>query len=145
MSIPTSKTAQMTGALRLCSKSPRGKPNLVIHCKIVAKSNTSSFMLKGKNVTGREASLRMAELGVQVGNLSSFLRQEKVSEFAIMSSQQLLVETQKAASDPNLTNWHETLMDSGKDMKVVKEVSWSCSFPLTQLTLLYPRALLTTS
>ncbi|KAE9398691.1 hypothetical protein BT96DRAFT_1105597 [Gymnopus androsaceus JB14] len=92
--------AQMMGALRLCSKSPCGKPNLIIHRKIVAKNNTSLFVHNGKNRTGREASSRMAESGVQVGNFCSFLRQEKVSEFAMISSQQLLVETQKLPATP---------------------------------------------
>ena len=53
---------------------------------------------------------------------SSFLPQDKVSEFAHMSPQQLLRETQRAASDPRLTNWHDTLITAGKEMAQLGEV-----------------------
>ena len=53
---------------------------------------------------------------------SSFLPQDKVSEFAQMSSQQLLKETQKAAGDENLTAWHQTLIENGKECRKVQEV-----------------------
>jgi hypothetical protein len=53
---------------------------------------------------------------------SSFLPQDKVSEFAGMSSQQLLRETQRAAGDENLTNWHDTLISSGKELKAMQDV-----------------------
>ena len=85
----------------------------------------------------------MLELNVQVGNLwyalclgmkafpwtnrplltSSFLPQDKVSEFAAMSPQQLLRETQRAAGDENLTIWHDTLISAGKQLKQMMQVS----------------------
>ena len=55
--------------------------------------------------------------------LSSFLPQDKVAEFARMSPQQLLRETQRAAGNANLTSWHDTLVDAGKEFKSLKEVS----------------------
>jgi hypothetical protein len=57
---------------------------------------------------------------------SSFLPQDKVSSFAHMTPQQLLVETQKAAGDPNLSSWFETLKDEGKQLKLAQQVrgSW---------------------
>lgn len=53
---------------------------------------------------------------------SSFLPQDKVSEFAAMSSQQLLRETQRAAGDANLTSWHDTLISAGKELKQMLQV-----------------------
>ena len=53
---------------------------------------------------------------------SSFLPQDKVSEFAHMSPQQLLRETQRAAGDSRLTNWHDTLITAGKEMAQLGEV-----------------------
>jgi structural maintenance of chromosomes protein 5 len=53
---------------------------------------------------------------------SSFLPQDKVSEFAQMSSQQLLKETQRAAGDENLSAWHQTLIESGKELKGLQDV-----------------------
>ena len=46
---------------------------------------------------------------------SSFLPQDKVSEFAWMTPQQLFGETRRAAGDSNLANWHDTLITSGKE------------------------------
>jgi hypothetical protein len=54
---------------------------------------------------------------------SSFLPQDKVSEFARMTPVQLLRETQRTAGDKRLTEWHDTLIDSGKQMREVFEVS----------------------
>jgi hypothetical protein len=39
-----------------------------------------------------------------------------------MSSQQLLKETQRAAGDENLSAWHQTLIDSGKELKGLQDV-----------------------
>jgi hypothetical protein len=39
-----------------------------------------------------------------------------------MSPQQLLRETQRAAGDPRLTNWHDTLITAGKEMAQLGEV-----------------------
>ena len=39
-----------------------------------------------------------------------------------MSPQQLLRETQRAAGDPRLTNWHDTLISTGKEMAPLVEV-----------------------
>ncbi len=40
-----------------------------------------------------------------------------------MSPQQLLKETQLAAGDENLTNWHTTLIGAGQELKVIQQVS----------------------
>lgn len=39
-----------------------------------------------------------------------------------MSPQQLLRETQRAAGDPNLTSWHDTLISAGKEQRQTLEV-----------------------
>ena len=39
-----------------------------------------------------------------------------------MTRPQLLRETQRAAGNANLTNWHDTLIESGKELKVMQEV-----------------------
>ncbi|KAJ4478957.1 hypothetical protein J3R30DRAFT_3657097 [Lentinula aciculospora] len=127
------KNGTSEGHIEIELKTPLSKPNLVIHRKLAAHSRSSTFMLNGKNATGKEVSQRMAELGVQVGNLCSFLPQDKVSEFAMMSPQQLLKETQKAAGDTNLTSWHETLIDAGKENSLIKEKIISEQAQLTQM------------
>lgn len=60
-------------------------------------------------------------LNIQVGNLCSFLPQDKVSEFACMSPQELLAQTQKAAGPPQMTAWHQTLIEAGGKFKELNE------------------------
>jgi len=53
--------------------------------------------------------------------------QDRVSEFARMTPQQLLRETQRAAGDENLTGWHDPLIEAGKQLRELQAVS--CLFP----------------
>jgi len=48
---------------------------------------------------------------------STFLPQDRVAEFARMTPQTLLKETQRAAGNENLTTWHEALIKSGQELK----------------------------
>ncbi|KAF8484425.1 P-loop containing nucleoside triphosphate hydrolase protein [Gautieria morchelliformis] len=111
-----------TGYVELELKGKVGKPNLVIRRSINSKNRSSNFTFNGTAVTGREINERITELNVQVGNLCSFLPQDRVSEFAQMSPQQLLKETQRTAGDENLVVWHTTLIDKGKELKIAQTV-----------------------
>ncbi|KAG6373746.1 hypothetical protein JVT61DRAFT_5888 [Boletus reticuloceps] len=115
------KNDKEAGYIEIELKAPKGERNLVIRRNISAKTRSSTFTLNGQQTTGKDISNRMAKLNVQIGNLCSFLPQDKVSEFAQMTPQQLLRETQRAAGDPNLTKWHNTLITAGKELKVVQE------------------------
>ena len=55
--------------------------------------------------------------------VSTFLPQDRVAEFARMSPQHLLRETQRCAGNENLTAWHDTLIQSGKDLKQLQDVT----------------------
>lgn len=57
-----------------------------------------------------------------------------MSEFAQMSSQQLLKETQRAAGDENLSTWHRTLIESGKELKTIQDVRIGCILDSYSLT-----------
>jgi len=46
----------------------------------------------------------VAKLGIQVGNLCQFLPQEKVTDFARMTPQELLESTEKAVSVGSLSS-----------------------------------------
>jgi hypothetical protein len=45
-----------------------------------------------------------------------------------MSPQQLLRETQRAAGDENLINWHDTLIEAGKELGTLQGVGHIFSF-----------------
>ncbi|KAK7696074.1 hypothetical protein QCA50_000716 [Cerrena zonata] len=114
------KLGTTDGHIEIELKGPSGKPNLVIKRTLQANSKSNQFFLNGRTVSGREVNQRMAELNVQVSNLCSFLPQDKVAEFARMSPQQLLKETQRAAGNENLTAWHDTLITAGKELKALQ-------------------------
>ncbi|KAI0787066.1 P-loop containing nucleoside triphosphate hydrolase protein [Irpex lacteus] len=115
------KLGKEDGHIEIELKGPKGRPNIVVRRTLSARSKTSQFTINGSTVTGREVNQRMQELNVQVTNLCSFLPQDKVAEFAAMTRPQLLRETQRAAGNANLTNWHDTLIESGKELKVMQE------------------------
>ncbi|KAF8266427.1 P-loop containing nucleoside triphosphate hydrolase protein [Lactarius quietus] len=116
------KIGATDGYIEIELKGKIGKKNLVVRRTLSSSSKGSTYSLNGQTATGREVTQKMNELNVQVGNLCSFLPQDKVSEFAHMSPQQLLRETQRAAGDPRLTNWHDTLISAGKEMAQLVEV-----------------------
>ncbi|KAF9449031.1 P-loop containing nucleoside triphosphate hydrolase protein [Macrolepiota fuliginosa MF-IS2] len=115
------KIGTKAGHIEIELKGPKGKPNLVIRRSIKSDSDASSFVLNGKSVSGQDIKLRMAELNVQVGNLCTFLPQDKVSSFAAMSPQELLKETQRAAGDDRLTQWQSQLIKAGNDLRDLKQ------------------------
>ena len=130
------------GYIEIELKAPAGQSNLIIRRNLSSTSKSSTFTLNGAQVTQTEVKNRVGALNVQVGNLwyascfesvtatdryiSSFLPQDKVTEFAAMSPQQLLRETQRAAGHEQLTNWHDTLIAEGKNLKTVQEVIFHC-------------------
>ncbi|KAK0188724.1 P-loop containing nucleoside triphosphate hydrolase protein [Armillaria mellea] len=116
------KQGKTSGHIEIELKGPKGKPNLVIRRNLKSTSKTSTFTLNGVAAIGREISSQMAALNVQIGNLCTFLPQDKVSEFAAMSPQDLLKETQRAAGDQNLTAWHKTLIEAGADQKKISDL-----------------------
>ncbi|KZT29504.1 P-loop containing nucleoside triphosphate hydrolase protein [Neolentinus lepideus HHB14362 ss-1] len=111
------------GYVEIELKGKKGHGNLTIRRNLSANSKSSTFTLNGQSASGKEVNSRIAELNIQVGNLCSFLPQDKVAEFARMSPQELLRETQRAAGDANLTAWHDTLISSGKEAATLKEIA----------------------
>ncbi|KAG7097539.1 hypothetical protein E1B28_004878 [Marasmius oreades] len=109
------KNDQDEGYIEIELKGPKGRPNLVVRRNLTSKSKANSFTLNGKPCTAKEISAQMAQLNVQISNLCTFLPQDKVSSFAMMNSQQLLKETQRAAGNRDLTLWHENLIRAGNE------------------------------
>ncbi|KAI0329648.1 P-loop containing nucleoside triphosphate hydrolase protein [Cubamyces sp. BRFM 1775] len=116
------KNEKESGYIEIELKGASGKENLVIRRTIQRNSKSAPFTLNGKSASGREINARMAELNVQISNLCTFLPQDRVAEFARMTPQQLLRETQRAAGNENLTSWHDTLISAGKELRQVQEL-----------------------
>ncbi|KAF8759967.1 P-loop containing nucleoside triphosphate hydrolase protein [Rhizoctonia solani] len=117
------KNGKKDGFVEIELKGPTGEPNLVIKRTLTSLNKSSKFFLNGEPTGIREVKIKLAELNVQVTNLcSAFLPQDKVSEFANMTPLKILQETQRAAGDPNLTQWHETLIENSKELKLAREI-----------------------
>ncbi|KAI0355471.1 P-loop containing nucleoside triphosphate hydrolase protein [Trametes cingulata] len=116
------KQDKESGYIEIELKGADGKENLVIRRLLQRKSKSAPFMLNGRSASGKEITARMAELNVQISNLCTFLPQDRVAEFARMTPQQLLKETQRAAGNENLTAWHETLISAGRELKRIQEL-----------------------
>ncbi len=57
------------------------------------------------------------KLNIQIDNLCQFLPQDKVSNFAALSPQELLRETEKAVGSEAMLNMHDKLVDLRKRVK----------------------------
>ncbi|KAK7021291.1 Structural maintenance of chromosomes protein 5 [Paramarasmius palmivorus] len=98
------KNDKENGFIEIELKGLKDQPNLVIRRTLSATAATNTFSLNGRPATGKEVNTKMALLNVQISNLCTFLPQDKVSSFAMMSPQQLLKETQRAAGEPSLND-----------------------------------------
>ncbi|GJN87793.1 hypothetical protein Rhopal_000748-T1 [Rhodotorula paludigena] len=94
-----------------------GQKNLVVRRHLQRDSEKSTFELDGNEASAKEVGEKMEELQVQVGNLCTFLPQDRVSSFASMAPPELLRETQRAAGNQNLTRWHKLLIAEFKKAK----------------------------
>lgn len=71
---------------------------------------TSKWKLNGKNTSEKEVLGKVKSLNIQLDNLCHFLPQERVAEFAGLSPEKLLVETQRTLKSGNLYFMHEDLI-----------------------------------
>ncbi|GAA5860377.1 hypothetical protein JCM3774_000398 [Rhodotorula dairenensis] len=97
-----------------------GEPNLVVRRYLSRDSERSKFEIDGSEVPAKDVIEKMEELQVQVANLCTFLPQDRVAAFAMMSASERLRETQKAAGHRNLNTWHDVLIKEGKTCKAVQ-------------------------
>lgn len=95
--------------ITLATKDPE-RP-MVVRREIRRKDGTSTWKVNGAPVPLERVKTEMKNLGVQLDNLCQFLPQDRVVEFAKMSSQELLQETEKAIGNAELYDMHKQLID----------------------------------
>jgi chromosome segregation ATPase len=71
----------------------------------------------------REVLDLVQQFNIQVNNLTQFLPQDRVCEFAKLTPIQLLEETEKAVGDPELSGQHATLIKKSEELKHIETVS----------------------
>ncbi|KAG0699950.1 Structural maintenance of chromosomes protein 5 [Chionoecetes opilio] len=90
--------------------------NVVVSCRINQKKHKTLWFLQGREVSRKTVMEKMVELNIQMDSLCQFLPQDRVADFALMNSQQLLVATEKAVEAPQLSHLLQKLNSSLKPL-----------------------------
>ncbi|KAI9116661.1 hypothetical protein K1719_012319 [Acacia pycnantha] len=83
-------------------------------------SNKSEWLFNGRVVPKKDVMEVIQRFNIQVNNLTQFLPQDRVCEFAKLTPVQLLEETEKATGDPQLPILHRTLVDKSRALKQIE-------------------------
>ncbi|XP_076444163.1 structural maintenance of chromosomes protein 5-like [Babylonia areolata] len=75
---------------------------------------TSNWWVNGRAANLKSVEEMVARLNIQVGNLVQFLPQEKVADFARMTQQELLENTEKAVGTVEMYETHQRLIEMGR-------------------------------
>ncbi|KAG7945746.1 hypothetical protein I3843_14G004900 [Carya illinoinensis] len=81
--------------------------------------NKSEWLFNGKVVPKKDIAEIIQRFNIQVNNLTQFLPQDRVCEFARLTPVQLLEETEKAV-DPQLPIQHRALVEKSRELKNIK-------------------------
>lgn len=108
------KRGETDGWIEIELQGAPGQSNPVIRRTLTTASNKSDWYVDGRSTTKTDVLATVSEFNIDVGNLCSFLPQDKVHEFAKMTDAKRLVETEKAVGGSRLVRWHEKLNEHGK-------------------------------
>lgn len=86
------------------------EPDLVIERRIL-RQNRSKWKVNGEECDGRRVQQIVASFNIQLDNLCHFLPQERVAEFASLSPEKLLFETERTIGDNSLLEKHQLLIE----------------------------------
>lgn len=110
------KRGQDSGYVKISLRGDRASEKIVIMRKI-SIDNKSEWVLNGLPVSKRDVIQVIQKFNIQVNNLTQFLPQDRVCEFAKLSPTQLLEETEKAVGDPELSARHHSLIQKSRQLK----------------------------
>ncbi|KAG2608067.1 hypothetical protein PVAP13_4NG288300 [Panicum virgatum] len=113
------KRGEVAGHVKISLRGDTPDDMICITRKIDTK-NKSEWLLNGATVPRKEVIDAIKKFNIQVNNLTQFLPQDRVSEFAKLSPIQLLEETEKAIGDPDLPVQHRQLVERSKELKALE-------------------------
>ncbi|CAO2817373.1 unnamed protein product [Amaranthus hypochondriacus] len=96
-------------------------------------SNKSEWLLNGKMTTKKDVIEVVQRFNIQVNNLTQFLPQDKVCEFAKLSPVDLLRATENAIGDPQLPMQHDALIEKSSQLGRLKRAIDGNKVTLSQL------------
>ncbi|PIA53697.1 hypothetical protein AQUCO_00900346v1 [Aquilegia coerulea] len=102
--------------VRITLRGDSAGEQLIITRKI-DNNNKSDWMFNGKAVPKKDILEIIKRFNIQVNNLTQFLPQDRVCEFAKLTPVQLLEETEKAVGDPQLPVRHHALIEKSHELK----------------------------
>ncbi|XP_055817901.1 structural maintenance of chromosomes protein 5 [Solanum dulcamara] len=110
------KRGEESGYIKICLRGETKEDQLTIVRKIDTR-NKSEWIFNGKSVPKKNVTDIIQRFNIQVNNLTQFLPQDRVCEFAKLTPVQLLEETEKAVGDPRLPVQHVDLISKSEELK----------------------------
>ncbi|KAM7472541.1 hypothetical protein LguiA_010724 [Lonicera macranthoides] len=110
------KRGEESGYIKISLRGDTKVEKITIMRKIDTR-NKSEWLFNGKVVPKREIIEVIQRFNIQVNNLTQFLPQDRVCEFAKLTPVQLLEETEKAVGDPQLPVQHHALVEKSDELK----------------------------
>ncbi|KAI4333084.1 hypothetical protein L6164_017934 [Bauhinia variegata] len=113
------KRGEESGYIKITLREDRKEEHFTIVRKINT-NNKSEWLFNGKVVPRKDITDIIQRFNIQVNNLTQFLPQDRVCEFAKLTPVQLLEETEKAVGDPQLPIKHNALVQKSRALKDVQ-------------------------
>ncbi|KAK6804043.1 hypothetical protein RDI58_001827 [Solanum bulbocastanum] len=110
------KRGEESGYIKISLRGETKEDQLTIVRKIDTR-NKSEWIFNGKAVPKKNVTDIIQRFNIQVNNLTQFLPQDRVCEFAKLTPVQLLEETEKAVGDPRLPVQHVDLISKSEELK----------------------------
>jgi chromosome segregation ATPase len=126
------KRGEDSGYVKISLRGNTREENLTIFRKIDTR-NKSEWMFNGSTVSKKDIVEIIQKFNIQVNNLTQFLPQDRVCEFAKLTPVQLLEETEKAVGDPQLPVHHRALVEKSRDLKQLERAVAKNGETLNQL------------
>lgn len=104
------KRGEESGHIKITLRGDSREEQICITRKIDT-SNKSEWLLKGKTVPKKDIIESVQRFNIQINNLTQFLPQDKVCEFAKLTPVDLLWATENAVGDPQLPMQHDALIE----------------------------------
>ncbi|RDX71619.1 Structural maintenance of chromosomes protein 5, partial [Mucuna pruriens] len=113
------KRGEESGYIKITLRGDHKEEHITIMRRINT-NNKSEWLFNGNVVPKKDVAETIQRFNIQVNNLTQFLPQDRVCEFAKLTPVQLLEETEKAVGDPQLPEQHRALVDISRSLKHIE-------------------------
>lgn len=105
------KSGSTEALIEITLKNKEDLPDITIERSFTLKNNKSKWLVNGASSDINKVRDLVKGFGIQLDNLCHFLPQERVAEFATLSPEKLLLETERTIGDNSLIDKHELLIE----------------------------------